>query len=74
MIMTESSYPGFEGQQNFGQEEDEAFEANGEVLEDEVCDADHPDQVKEVHTAQVGLGKHKAAGTLESSLWIVLQY
>lgn len=50
MIMVESSYPGFEGQQNLGQEEDEAFNANSEVLEDKVCDTDYPDQVEEVHT------------------------
>lgn len=74
LIIIGVSYPGFEGQQNLGQEEDEALEADGEVLEDKVSDADHPDQVEEVHSAQVGLGKHEAVGVLESSLWIMLQY
>lgn len=60
-------YPGFEGQENLGQEEDKAFQADGEVLQDKVCDAHHPDQVKEVEAAQVGLGKHEATGIRKST-------
>ena len=55
-----SSHPGLEGEQDFGQEEDEALEADGEILEDEVGDADGPDQVEEVKAVEVGLGKHQA--------------
>lgn len=42
------SYPGFEGQENLGQKEDKAFQANGKVLKDKVIDAHCPDQIKEV--------------------------
>lgn len=40
--------PGFEGQENLGQKEDKAFQANGKVLKDKVIDAHCPDQIKEV--------------------------
>lgn len=54
------SNPGFEGQQNLGQEKDKAFQANGEVLKDKVSDAHNPDQIKEVEAVEVGLGKYEA--------------
>lgn len=54
------SYPGFEGQENLGQKEDKAFQADSEVLKDKVSDAHHPDQIKEVKAAEVGLGKYEA--------------
>lgn len=55
-----TSYPGFEGQENLGQEQDKAFQTDGEVLQDKVCDAHHPDKVKEVKAAEVGFGKYEA--------------
>lgn len=55
-----NSYPGFEGQENLGQKQDKAFQADGEVLQDKVSDSHHPDQIKEVKAADVGLGKYKA--------------
>lgn len=54
------SYPGFEGHEKLGQEEDKAFQANCEVLKDKVSDAHNPDQIKEVKTVEVGLGKYEA--------------
>ncbi len=54
------SYPWFEGQENFGQKEDEAFQGDGNVLQDKISDAHHPDQIKEVKAAEVGLGKNEA--------------
>lgn len=54
------SHPGFEGEKNLGQEEDKAFQANGEVLKDKVSDAHRPDQIKEVKAVEVGLGKYEA--------------
>lgn len=54
------SYPGFEGQENLGQKEDKALQADGEVLKDKVCDAHCPDQIKEVEAVEVGLGKYEA--------------
>ena len=54
------SYPGFEGQENFRQKEDKAFQADGEVLEDKVSNAHDPDQIEEVKAVEVGLGKYEA--------------
>lgn len=55
-----TSYPGFEGQEDLGQKQDEAFQANGDELQHKVGDAHHPDQVKEVVAVQVGSGKYEA--------------
>lgn len=54
------SYPGLEGQENLWQKEDKALQADGEVLQDKVCDPHGPDQIKEVKAVQVGLGKYEA--------------
>lgn len=54
------SYPGFKGQEDLGQKQDKAFQADGEVLKDKVGDAHSPDQVKEVKAAEVGLGEYEA--------------
>lgn len=54
------SYPGFEGQKHLGQEENKAFQANGEVLKDKVSDAHNPDQIEEVKAVEAGLCKYEA--------------
>lgn len=62
VIMVEMiiSYPQFEGQENLGKKKHEAFQSDGEVLEDKVRDAHRPDQVKEVEAVEVGLRKYEA--------------
>lgn len=54
------SYPGFEGQQNLGQEEDKALQADGEVFEDKVSYAHSPDQIEEIKAVEVGFGEYEA--------------
>lgn len=58
----QTSYPGFKGQKDLGQKQDEAFQANGDELQHKVGDAHHPDQVKEVVAVQVGSGKYETVG------------
>lgn len=55
-----TSYPGFEGQKNLGQKEDEALHTNGHVFQDKVSDAHRPNQIEEIEAVQVRLGKYEA--------------
>ena len=67
------SYPGFERQEDLGQKEDEAFQADGEILQDKVSDAHGPNQVEEVKAAEVGFGKYKAGReNRTTSRWSVI--
>ena len=60
IVEVEKTYSGLEGQEDPGKEEDEAFQADGAVLEDKVCDAHHPDQMEEVKAVDVGLSEDEA--------------
>ena len=60
IVKVKNTYSGLECQEDSGQEEDEAFQADGAVLEDKVCDAHHPDQMKEVKAVDVGLSEDQA--------------
>lgn len=51
--------PGFECQENLRQEEDKAFQDDGDVLEYKICDAHCPDQIKEIKAVEDGLGKYE---------------
>lgn len=67
------SYPGFEGQENLGQKQDKAFQADGEILKDKISDAHRPDQIKEVKAVEVGLCKYEARRERKQHLDDLLQ-
>lgn len=51
--------PGLEGQEDAGQTQNQALQADGAELEDEVCDAHSPYQVEEIHAVDVGFSEHQ---------------
>lgn len=68
------SYPGFESQEDLRQKQDEAFQADGEVLENKISDPHSPDQIEEVKAVNVGLSKHKAVGKRNSTHFLLTHY
>lgn len=54
------SYPGLESKDHFRQEENEAFDLDGEIFQHKICYPYNPDQVKEIKAVDVRLGKNKA--------------
>jgi len=54
------SYPGLECEDHFREEQDEAFELDGEIFQHKICYSNSPDQVKEIKTVDVWLSKNKA--------------
>lgn len=59
-FLMKMTYPGLESQEDFGKKQNDAFESNGDILQDKVSDAHHPDEIEEVKAVDVWLRKHKA--------------
>jgi hypothetical protein len=56
------AYLGLDGQDDLGQDHNEALEGHSDVLEYEICNPHDPQQVEEIQRLQVGLQGYKAGG------------